>query len=151
MPVHTLHAFADAKHRKIAAYLLVARVKGISCGVLPTTTQSLSLTGSLTMHPEQHHRPDKSSRHVPLIKLTILIIRQCNEEGDLVHPAIFAFAAWDRVRQYQTKQQAKQHATAIRKPLHDDGALFVIQLYAGGIDLFSARQSARFQFLIFFF
>ena len=33
------------------------------------------------------------------------------------------------MRQYQTEQQAKpQHATAIHKPLHDDGALFVIQL-----------------------
>ena len=75
-----------------------------------------------------------------------------NEEGDLVHPAIFAFAAWDQVRQYQTEQQAKpQHATAIHKPLHDDGALFVIQLYAGGIDLFLRDNQLVFQFLIFFF
>lgn len=56
------------------------------------------------------------------------------------------------MRQYQTKQQAKpQHATAIHKPLHDDGALFVIQLYAGGIDLFLRDNQLVFQFLIFFF
>ena len=62
------------------------------------------------------------------------MIRKSGREDELVHPAIFAFARWDQVWQYQTEQQAKpQHATAIHKPLHDDGALFVIQLYAGGI------------------
>ena len=44
-----------------------------------------------------------------------------------------------------------QHAAAIHKPLHDDGALFVIQLYAGGIDLFLRDNQLVFQFLIFFF
>ena len=48
-------------------------------------------------------------------------------------------------------QLPPQHAAAIHKPLHDDGALFVIQLYAGGIDLFLRDNQLVFQLLVLFF
>jgi len=53
------------------------------------------------------------------------------------------------MRQQQTQQQTNaQHAAAIHKPLHDDGALLVIQLHIGGADFLLRDNQLIFQLLI---
>lgn len=56
------------------------------------------------------------------------------------------------MRQHETEQQADtQHATAVHKPLHNNGALFVIQLEIGGIDLLLGDNQLIFQLLVLVF
>lgn len=70
----------------------------------------------------------------------------------LVHPAVFAFAAWDHVREQQTEQQTNtQHAAAIHKPLHDDGALFIVDLNIGGVHFLLRHDKLVFELLVLIF
>ena len=74
------------------------------------------------------------------------MIRKSGREDELVHPPVFAFAAWHQMRQHQTEQQTDaQHTAAVHKPLHDNGALFIISCRFAAFT-FCATTSSFFNF-----
>lgn len=56
------------------------------------------------------------------------------------------------MRQHQTKDQTDaKHAAAVHKPLHDNGALFIIKLQIRRVHLFLSDNQLVFQLLVLFF
>ena len=75
------------------------------------------------------------------------MIRKSGREDELVHPPVFTFAAWHQMRQHQTEQQTDaQHTAAVHKPLHDNGALFIIKLQICRIHLLLRDNQLVFNF-----
>ncbi len=131
------------EHGKIAAYLLIARVS-ICCGWRHHHPVSV-LTGSPARHAPRH-RPDNSSRLILPYRFRKMI-RKSGREDELVHPPVFTFAAWHQMRKHQTEQQTDaQHTAAVHKPLHDNGALFIIKLQICRIHLLLRDNQLVFNF-----
>lgn len=77
------------------------------------------------------------------------MIRESGREDELVHPPVFTFAAWHQMRQHQTQQQTDaEHAAAVHEPLHDNGALFIIELQIRRIRLLLHDHQLVFQLLV---